>query len=312
LDNINKILVIIPYRGIGDAIFHLPLLRSLFLKFKKKIYIINNPVNHLKEIITKENFLKKIYHFNVTRGNILNFFSKSIYLFKLIKKINPDLIVCTDPSKRFIIPILFNKAKKNYIIGRNKYFFLKKNFRQRYLAEHLKSFIKKKLLIDKFGYNIELPKQNLLSFKNKAKPWIFINVDSAHNHNNWPLQNYFLLIEKVETKGTIFLNFSPKNFLIKKMIFKKDFKKKNVVLLYKENISNLINIINNSDIIIGNESGPICIAASLKKKTISLISNKFLRFESKALSNSIKYFIFNNYNSQKILKKIIHNINASF
>ena len=38
MDNqIKKIIVIIPYRGIGDAIFHIPLLRALFLKHKKKI-----------------------------------------------------------------------------------------------------------------------------------------------------------------------------------------------------------------------------------------------------------------------------------
>ena len=36
MDN-KKIILVIPYRGIGDLIFHLPLLRGLYRKYKSKI-----------------------------------------------------------------------------------------------------------------------------------------------------------------------------------------------------------------------------------------------------------------------------------
>ena len=47
MDN-KKIILVIPYRGIGDLIFHLPLLRGLCKKYKSKINIITNSSNKAK------------------------------------------------------------------------------------------------------------------------------------------------------------------------------------------------------------------------------------------------------------------------
>ena len=47
-------------------------------------------------------------------------------------------------------------------------------------------------------------------------------------------------------------------------------------------------MINECDVIIGNESGPICIGAALNKKVYSLYSKKFSRPESKPISKKIK------------------------
>ena len=71
--NIKKILVVIPHRGIGDIIFHLPLLRSLKENFKTKLYIISNQNNKAKEILYKENLIKKIIYLNFNRGNFMNY-----------------------------------------------------------------------------------------------------------------------------------------------------------------------------------------------------------------------------------------------
>ena len=50
----KKSLVIIAARGIGDLIYHLPLLRSLYESYKEKLIIISNKVNHSKEIYKYE------------------------------------------------------------------------------------------------------------------------------------------------------------------------------------------------------------------------------------------------------------------
>ena len=54
-----KILVVSPYRGIGDLIFHLPLLRFLKKKYKTKINLITvhnskAKIITLKMILTRE------------------------------------------------------------------------------------------------------------------------------------------------------------------------------------------------------------------------------------------------------------------
>ena len=59
-----KIVLVIPYRGIGDLIFHIPLIRGLSEKYKSKINIITNKVNKAKYLLKNENSVKKIEYLN--------------------------------------------------------------------------------------------------------------------------------------------------------------------------------------------------------------------------------------------------------
>ena len=67
-----NIVLIIPYRGIGDLIFHLPLIRSLKKKFDKKIILITNKQNKAKNLLRYENSIKKIEYTDFTRENLFN------------------------------------------------------------------------------------------------------------------------------------------------------------------------------------------------------------------------------------------------
>ena len=62
-----KILIISPYRGIGDLIFHLPLIRYLNKKFKSKINLIVNPNTKAKLILNNERSISKISYANFNR-----------------------------------------------------------------------------------------------------------------------------------------------------------------------------------------------------------------------------------------------------
>ena len=57
-----KILVVSPYRGIGDLIFHLPLLRFLKKKYKTKINLITVHNSKAKIILKGENLVSKIVY----------------------------------------------------------------------------------------------------------------------------------------------------------------------------------------------------------------------------------------------------------
>ena len=127
---IKTILVIIPHRGIGDVIYHLPLLKTLYKNYNTKITIISNKENKSKDILKEEGFLREIIYFNFNRTNIFDYFLKFIELRKTINNLNTDILILTDPSKRLVIPIFFCKAKEKIYLGTNSFkdvFLTKKN-----------------------------------------------------------------------------------------------------------------------------------------------------------------------------------------
>ena len=94
MDN-KKIILVIPYRGIGDLIFHIPLMRGLYKKYKSKIVIITNSANKAKFILKKETSIKKIIYINFQRGTNQKF----LFIFKKINEFKADICVLTAPSK---------------------------------------------------------------------------------------------------------------------------------------------------------------------------------------------------------------------
>ena len=111
----KKSMVIIAARGIGDLIYHLPLLRSLYESNKKKIIIISNKVNHSKEIYKYETFYEKIIYFD---NNRLSFFKtlKAINNFKnLINQFDVDQLILTASPRRLMAPVYLSKVKKKII-----------------------------------------------------------------------------------------------------------------------------------------------------------------------------------------------------
>ena len=86
----KKSLVIIAARGLGDLIYHLPLLRSLYESYKKKVIIISNKVNHSKEVYKNETFYEKIIYFDNTRFPLFKTIKTIIDLKNLINQFNVD------------------------------------------------------------------------------------------------------------------------------------------------------------------------------------------------------------------------------
>jgi len=113
----KKILVIIGARGIGDLIYHLPLLRSLHLTHKQKLIILSNKVNQAKEVFKNENFFEKIIEFDNYRYGIFKTLINIIKFKNLINKLNIDLLVLTANYRRLIFPVLLSNARIKEIFG---------------------------------------------------------------------------------------------------------------------------------------------------------------------------------------------------
>ena len=304
----KKILVIIGGRGIGDLIYHLPLLRSLYKTYGKKIHIFSNRVNQATEVYKNEKFYEKIIEFNNERFNIFKTFVNIIKFRKKINSFKFDEIILTSNTKRLLIPVILSNASVKKIFGVGKFILNKDNS-----LNHLT--VSKKII--KYTNDLKLHKKeedfylNSINSNKKVKNLnkiIFISVDSHHDQNNWKIDNFIKIISILLKKNKIFINFSPnKKYFFR--FFPEEIKEsKNVEFTYNRKISDIIKIINSSDVVIGNESGPICLGSSLKKKVHAIYAPLHTQPESKIINKMNKYYNTKNLSSKKIIHKIINSI----
>ena len=291
-----KILVISAYRGIGDLIFHLPLFRYLSKKFKTKINLITVHNTKAKYILKKEKTISKIIYSDFNRQQILK---KIINLTSEINKFKSDLAVLTAPSKRLRASLIISNAKK-------KIYFSKLN--EGDLSKYIYKETKKKFQISKLEKNYKLNLNNTSNKNNKKN--VFLNIDSFHNQNNWGQDNYLKLISGLLKKNyKLFINFSPKNKKKFYLILKKLNNKSKVNFTYNKNFNEVLKIIQRCNYIIGNESGPICICAALRKKVLSIYNPLTTPKSSKTIYKKVKFINSKNTNSKTIHKKILKFLN---
>ena len=306
----KNILVIIGGRGIGDLIYHLPLLKSLHKTYGRKIYIMSNKINQSKEVFKNETFYEKIIEFSNERSSLVKTIQNVLYLKKKINSLNPEQLFLTSNTKRLTIPVLLSNSKKKYILGIGKFLINKSNY-------YSNLTFSQKIL--KFTNDLKLPKKNN-SFllrkkyirkklkKNIKKKKIFIVLDSHHDQNNWPIENFIRIIKKLFISNKIYINFSPhKKFLLKKI--SKDIKKsKNIQFTYRNKISEIINIIHSCDVVIGNETGPICLGSALQKKVHAIYTPLHTLPESKVINKKNKYYNTYTLKTEKIITRILNSI----
>ena len=282
-----KILVVSPYRGIGDLIFHLPLLRFLKKKYKTKINLITVHNSKAKIILKGENLVSKIVYGDFNRQKVLQ---KVLGLKNEINKFNSDLTVLSASSKRLKASLFLSNANTKLSFSKSK---------EKDLSKYIYNETKKKFNLKKLEKNYKL-NSKIVSNKNKK---IFLNIDSFHNQNNWGEQNYINLINKIAiNKNKLFINFSPRNKKKFLSIMLKMKKKPNIVFTYNKNFKSVLEIIRNCNYVIGNESGPICLGAALRKKVLSIYNPKTTPKSSKTIYNKVGFI-----NSTKVKNTLIQN-----
>ena len=236
---------------------------------------------------------------------ILNFF----ILKKNINNFKADLTILTDPSKRLVIPLFFSNSKNKIYSGVNTFMdFIsnKKHYRKNFLAKNLDilmTFLKINNAINNYKLNFASNNKDVVKYKKLKKPWFFINIDSHHNHNNWDLIFFNKIIKKLQKK-TIFINTSPKNIKLINSL-KIEPLKKNIIITSMLSIKQLMKIIYNCELIIGNETGPICLASALNKKVISIYNENYSKPESSIISSSNLSLNATKLGNKKVLSSIL-------
>ena len=306
----KKSMVIIAARGIGDLIYHLPLLRSLYESNKEKVIIISNKVNHSKEIYKYETFYEKIMYFDNNRFSLLKTLKTINNLKNLINQFNVDQLILTASPRRLMAPVYLSKVKKKIIFGGGNFLFTKNN-KYNYLTHSEK--------IMKYPYDLQLPVKNNNFFlksdqleKNDlsgTNNGIFITLDSHHDQNNWEINNYIKIILKLISYDVkIFINFSPKKLHFLEKIPKEISGSNKVLFTHNKSILEIMKIINSCKFVVGNETGPICLGASLKKEVHSIYLPIHTRPESQIINNDNFYYNADNEENESIIEKITSRI----
>ena len=300
----KKTLVIIGARGIGDLIYLLPLLRSLYKTHNQKLEILSNQVNQAKEVYLNEDFYKRIKYFDNNRFNLYQTIKKIIDFKNLINSYKVDQLLLTSNATRLILPVLLSNIPKKIIFGQGKFLINKdKSLDHLTMSEKLMIYTKKLRLSHKEN-NFFLNKKNLSKNKKKIKNY-FISVDSHHDQNNWDIKYFVELIKSLKKYNKIYINFSPNKKKFLKAFPKEFFKSKKITFTYKRSISSIIKIIYSCDVVIGNESGPVCLASSLQKKVHAIYLPIHTKPESKIINKNNKYYNSKKLSPKMIIKKII-------
>jgi ADP-heptose:LPS heptosyltransferase len=301
----NKIAVIIGARGIGDLIYHLPLLKSLHQSYNEKLIIFSNRANKAKEVFKDEKFFKKIIYIDNHRYNPLVTIINSFKFKSFLNSYKIERIILTSNAKRLILPVLMSNAKIKNFFGTGK-FLLTKDKKNDHLtvSERLLKYTAELDLPKKiWNFNLTINSQNIENKKN-----IFISVDSHHDQNNWGLVNYLKIINALKKDHKIFLNFSPNKKEILKFFLDRKIFFKNIVFTHKKNISQIIEIIKKCQYVVGNESGPVCLGASFRKKVHAIYLPIHTKPESKIIFKKNKYYNASKIKPNFIIKKIINSI----
>jgi len=282
----KKILVLIPHRGLGDLVYILPLLKSLHQTYAVKIDILSNLSNKAKYVYENEEFVKSIQEFELDHKNLIFNLKKKLEYLSKINSYQTSLLIVTGRHSSLIIPYHLSNAKTKKMF--DLFFFNSRDPKTKNLLSCEKIYNNtKNLNLKIFTDDFKLKLSKKIFFGKN----IFFNIDSHHGQNNWPVKNFINIINKIKNNyDKVFINFSPKNISFIDEIPENFLKNSKIILTYKFNFNKILEILQSCQIVIGNESGLICLGLSYGKKVISIYDEKYTQPESSLIKGDVKYF----------------------
>lgn len=251
---------VISIHKLGDSIFTFDAINSIKSFYNKDVFIIcHYNAKEIYALIHPENLIvpipKESFHFN---DRYLDSRAR-----KLLKSLNPEVII--DLTGVMTSASLIFSSGARQIIGMNR-----KIFRSIFdvfneVDTNLRS---EEIYIRAIEKIIPIKRINRSSFNAEAKiERILIAPFAGWKSKEWGLSKFIRLAERLLVDYDIELIFD--NTFIQKDIFQY-LEKSDIKFFVSKSIKDLIEKIKKADLIIGNDSGPVQIAAFLGKKTFSI------------------------------------------
>ena len=263
-----KVLVVQQRYGIGDMLIFLPYLKALSEKNNVKISLLAKKTSRSSELFKSEKFLDEIIDLDSTNDGISGFFNLS----KEIKRRKFDKIYIFNGSLRYKLIAMFAGIKSIYqyplFTSKDIIFQTAKVFTEPLVGKILST-----------EPNLLLKEEDVRKAKNtyrineKAKN-IVLGVSASGPTKRWGIENYINLATQLsqykECKFFIAVGKNDSEIIDK-------IKKSNInttcMTMEKLSISNILNIIKNCNLYIGNDTGFMHMSAALGIKSIGIFTD---------------------------------------
>ena len=263
-----KVLVIQQRYGIGDMLIFLPYLKAISEKNNVKISLLAKKTSRSSELFKAENFLDEIIDLDTTNDGILGFFKLS----KEIKKRKFDKVYIFNGSLRYKLLAKFAGIKSIYqyplFTSKDVIFQTAKVFTESLVGKIL-STEPNLLLEEKDVSNTK----NTYGIDEKTKN-IILGVSASGPTKRWDIENYIKLASILnEKKKCKFFIAAGKNDV--KIINKIKSSKigSSCITMEKLSISNILPIIKNCNLYIGNDTGFMHMSAALGITSIGIFTD---------------------------------------
>ena len=263
-----KVLVVQQRYGIGDMLIFLPYLKALSEKNNVKISLLAKKTSRSSELFKSENFLDEIIDLDSTNDGISGFFNLS----KEIKKRKFDKIYIFNGSLRYKLIAIFAGIKSIYqyplFTSKDIIFQTAKVFTEPLVGKILST-----------EPNLLLKEEDVREAKsiyriNEKTKNIVLGVSASGPTKRWDIENYIKLATQLgQHKECKFFIAVGKDDL--EIIDK--IKRSNInpicMTMEKLSISNILTIIKNCNLYIGNDTGFMHMSAALGIKSIGIFTD---------------------------------------
>ncbi len=263
-----KVLVIQQRYGIGDMIIFLPYLKALAEKNNVKISLLAKKTSRSSELFKAENFLDEIIDLDSTNDGISGFFKLS----KEIKERKFDKIYIFNGSLRYKLLAIFAGIKNIYqyplFTSKDIIFQTAKVFTEPLVGKILSTEPNLSLKVEDVS-----AAKNIYRINEKTKN-IVLGVSASGPTKRWDIDNYIKLATNLsqykECKFFIAVGKNDTEIIDK-------IKKSNInnicVTMERLPISNILPIIKNCNLYIGNDTGFMHMSAALGVKSIGIFTD---------------------------------------
>jgi heptosyltransferase-2 len=260
-----KVLVVQQRYGIGDMLIFLPYLKAIAQKNNVKISLLAKKTSRSSELFEGENFLDEIINLDSTNDGIPGFFKLS----KEIKKRKFDKVYIFNGSIRYKFLAIVSGIKHIHqyplFTSKDIIFHTAKVFTEALVGKILST--EPNLLLN----NDDVSKaKNTYNINDQTKN-IVLGISASGPTKRWDIENYIELASQLnQQKKCRFFIAAGKDDL--EIIDKIKLSKinKNCITMEKLSISNILPIIKNCNLYIGNDTGFMHMSAALGIKSIGI------------------------------------------
>ena len=281
---IKKICIVYSHHKLGDLIWQLPYIKAISEHHNKEVDLVVREKTQAKEIlkdlnyintINYNNFRKKIFYW-IDVFRLKKIFSSEDYThIYILDKINKPAVAAKLARIKNIIGPGIRRQKKWLT---NKDFLEDKDWLLSYSEQSQKLLKLNNIEIKEIYPHIEVKPSSLGEFKKKFSyngKKIAFGVDSFEDYKIWYEENFIELANKFYDKKIFDYVYlvcgKDKQYIAKDIIAKSN--KNFFIDCSNLKLIDIISVIKDSDFFVGNNSGPLNLAAALNIKSFGLFAN---------------------------------------